>query len=351
MPPVVGEVLCLVHDHGVELLPVGKARIVRALNWASQSPGGEVGRADQPLSESLLAIIAGAQFALRLEQAQEPGERRTRFGTARALVAEEVAAALRDNGIEHPVMGRLLRDNSEVLRGRLTPPDLLPLLLTASEGNPIWPYQINVHDKVRRTALANLAGDLGVTSSWAEITLAAVREAREAHKSYDWGKAVLAAAGIAVVAAAPALVFAAAPAALAGGAAVVGGLAALGPGGMLGGLAVVGVVGGVGGTVATHALASGSSAAVQQNVIYLQALALARSRLQLSVPGSPEWFTLVAVESQVSAELGRLRGVSDGDAPSVKDAERKVAAVKTALRWMRQQGLGPQEISGFARAE
>lgn len=319
--------------------------IVRALNWVTQDPGSDVGRADQPLTGPLLAVVAGAQFALRVEQAQEPGARRGRYGAGRALVAEEVAAALRDAGLEHPVLQRLLRDNSEVLRGRLTPPDILPLLLTAFEGNPIWPYQIKTDDKVRRTALANLAGDLGVPASWAETAEGAVRDAREAHRNFDWWKAAVAAAGIAAVVAAPALVLAAAPTALAGGAAIVSGLAALGPGGMLGGLAVVGVVGGVGGTVATQALTSGDIQTVQQNVIFVQALALARKRLQLSLPGYPEWFTLVAMESQISAEHGRLRRVSDSDAPSVKDAERKLLAITTALRWMREQKLGPKEIS------
>ena len=318
--------------------------IVRALNWVDQVPGTDVGRADQPLSEPLLAVVAGAQFALRLEQAQEPGARRTRFGAARALVAEEITMGLREAGLEHPVLSRLLRDNSEVLRGRLTPPDLLPLLLTASTGNAIAPYVIAIEGKVRRTALANFAGDLGVPSVWAEIAWNSMREARAAHRSFDWKRAAVAAAGVVVVIAAPALVFAVAPAALAGGAAVVGGLAALGPGGMLGGLAVVGVVGGMGGTVAASALTTGSSQVVQKNLIFIQALALGRGRLQISVAGHPEWYTLVAMESQVAAEHARLSQVSDSDSPPVKEAETKLAAVKKALRWMVERDLGPEAI-------
>ena len=42
------------------------------------------------LPDRLIAVVAFAQYALRLGQAQKPGSQRTRFEAARALMAETV---------------------------------------------------------------------------------------------------------------------------------------------------------------------------------------------------------------------------------------------------------------------
>jgi hypothetical protein len=319
--------------------------VVRALNWVTREVGSELRSADQPLSEALLALAVGFQYALRLEQAQGRSERRSRFGAARSLLADEVSATLRESGETHPILDRLLLDNTEAIRGRVSRKGVPPMLLSAWAGNPIRPYEIKLDDKLRLKALANVASDLAVPTSWATNVANAMSEAQDAHDEFDWRKTAMVVVGIAAVGVAPALVLAFAPAGLAGGAALVGGLAALGPGGMLGGLTMVGVVGGVGGTVAASALASGSSQEVQQNIIFLQALALSRSRLQLSISGYLEWFVLVEMESRLSAERARLGRVSDTGAVTLKELDEKLKHVGKAIAWMRDRQIGPAELT------
>ncbi len=328
--------------------------VVAALDWIDSRAADSAAPDKLPnvvIPRGLLSVLVGAQYALRLEQAMEPGERRSRFAAARALTSAEISAAISGTDLDHPVLQRLLRDNAALLRGRFSDNEALGLLLTAWPSNPINPFDVKLDNKARRTALANLAGDLGVTTNWATAVEKATAAAAEAHGGFDPIKALLVLGGVAAVLAAPMLVLAFAPAGLAGGAALVAGLAALGPGGMLGGLAIVGAVGGLGGTVAATALTAGSSEVVQQNVTFLQALALARKTLQLSVIGYPEWFLLATMENQVVRELRRLRLFSDDGASGVKELERKLRHIQRALHWMRDRDLSPKELTTAARKE
>lgn len=319
-----------------------------AIDWADHrsAAGAPISGTDVELAmpQGTPPVVAGQQFALRVEQAMPPGERRTRFAAARAQVADDVRRQYADNGVRHPVLGRLLRDNASLLRNVFSSEESLAILLTALPANPVLPYEIKIDDKVRSTALLNLASDLGVPGHFASTVQRAHSKARDAHQSVDVVKVAMLLAGVAAVIAAPALVLAAAPAGLAGGAAVVSGLAALGPGGMLGGLAIVGAVGGVGGTVATTALTSGSSAAVQQNVLFLQALALARRDLHLASRGYAEWYLLCSMEASLASERRRLQRLCDSGARVVKELDLKLKHVQRALKWMRELDLGPREL-------
>ena len=296
------------------------------------------------MAPGFVEILAGAQYALRVEQAMRPGERRTRFAKARALVADQIGSQFAAHGVEHPLVGRLLRDNTVLLNDHFNPERALDLLLAAWASNPVAPYEIKIDATVKRTALANLATDLGLTTNWARVAESAHKSAAEAHGGADVARIALVVAGVAAVVAAPALVLAAAPAGVAGGAALVGGLAALGPGGMLGGLAVVGAVGGIGGTVATGALTAGTSAEVQKNVLLLQARALARQKLQQAPSGYREWFLLCTLESQVASERRRLEKFSDSNSSAVKDLSKKLKHIQNAQAWMLDRGLGPKEL-------
>lgn len=296
-----------------------------------------------------LSVLAGAQYALRIEQAQEAGERRVRFGQARHLVTQELATKLHDAGFKDGIADRLHRDNADLLQGRFSPPKAAAVLLAAHLMNPVAPYEIALDGKARDHALTALAADLGFPSTWAETVIRAEDAARAVHDArWSWRRAAVAVAGIAVIAALPALVLAAAPAGLAGGAAIVAGLAALGPGGMLGGLAIVGLLGGAGGAATAHALTAGTAAQVEENVIYLQSLALAKRHLEYDDGSRPEWYALVGMEDAVAETLARSRLVSDDGAPGVKENERKLKSITRALEWMRDQELGPPAIQAGA---
>jgi hypothetical protein len=211
-----------------------------------------------------------------------------------------------------------------------------------STTNIIQPYVVRVDGDDREDALAALAADLGVPSGWASVATKALREARAAHRrTVTPGRAILAATGVAAVVLAPMLVLAAAPAGLSGGAAIVAGLAALGPGGMLGGVGVVGLVGGAGGGMAARALLAGTPAEVEETVIALQAMALAKHRLALDSSDHGEWGAVVAMFDRLADELDRHRKFSDDDSGIVKATTAKFRSVERAMRWMDDRGLSP----------
>ena len=331
----------------------------RALEWLDrrhEGPGGDRDLEnprlpDLLLDEGLVSVVAGAQYALRLEQEMQPGEQRSRFSHARAFVMAELAATLADAGHSHPILRRLAYDNAAYLKNRLSPVLAVNTLLTAWTMNTVAPFEMRLDEDLRVKALTRLAGDLGYPKVWAERVCECAREARDVHREgLTWRRAALAAAGVAALMAAPALVLVAAPAGLAGGAAIVAGLAALGPGGMLGGVAIVGLVGGAGGAAAATALTSGSAAQVQRNVVHLQALAKASRRLGHAAPGHREWSALVTMEDAITDEHARLRLFSDDGSRSVKELEQKLESVRRALSWLQSEGLDPARLSAMANA-
>jgi hypothetical protein len=300
---------------------------------------------DLLLPEGLLSVIVGAQFALRVEQAMKPGESRTRFSQARAMTVDAIVAELRSAGIHHPVLNRLHLDSDEFLRGRVKPREALQMLVTATMSNPIAPYEIKVPDGCISAALANVASDLGVASRWAQAVERALRDARDCHGAgWNWKRTALAVAGGAAVVAAPMAVLVAAPAGLAGGAAIVGGLAALGPGGMLGGIGIVGLIGGAGGALAGQALVAGTAAEVAETVVFLQTLAAAGRDLGQPSSGNPCWAALVAMEDVLTDDLARQKLFSDDGTHAIRDVESKLKSVQRAMDWMVKRDLGPKVL-------
>ena len=368
LSPVFAEALDVFVDTGVGLEPraahaattyLDRPAAARALEWldrrheAQDSDGGPENPylPDLLLDEGLVSVVAGAQYALRLEQQMQPGEQRSRFSQARAFVMTELATTLADAGHSHPILRRLAYDNAPYLKNRLSPELAVNTLLTAWTMNTVAPFEMRIDEELRVMALTRLAGDLGFPKVWAERVSECAREARDVHREgLTWRRAALAAAGVAALMAAPALVLVAAPAGLAGGAAIVAGLAALGPGGMLGGVAIVGLVGGAGGAAAATALTSGSAAQVQRNVVHLQALAKASRQLGHAAPGHREWSALVTMEDAITDEHARLRLFSDDGSRSVKELEQKLESVRKALSWLQSEGLDPARISAKANA-
>lgn len=323
--------------------------LARAFGWLERASQltSDRGLPELRLPNELLAVVALAQYALRLAQAQKRGLQRTRYEAARMLVTESVRQQLLDHNFDHPVVNRLTENNARVLNGRFQDEQvhLIDALLGAHLSNPVAPYEISPPEIAKANALTNLAADLGAPGSWAEAVIAAVKAARDAHEGFSWEKAALGAAAAALLVVAPYLVLAAAPAGVAGGTAIVSGLAALGPGGMLGGLAIVGAVGGAGGIAAIGALTTGSAATVAQRVVFLQARAMACSVLGHSEPGSPEWFTLTMMQSQLANEHARHCGLDDRKSSAVDELDRKLKAVSTAISWLAANNLDPPTLT------
>jgi hypothetical protein len=326
-----------------------------ALEWLDKTPESAPANhllPERPLPQALLSLIVGAQYSLRLGAVIESREVRTRFGGARELVLATLANRISEVGMTHITRQELGRDNREWIRSKALDDDnIVAYLLSALIENPVVPYEIDVPRDTRIVALRKLARDLGRPEQFATVVAAAEKAARESQRDskITLKRAALAVTGVAVILAAPALVLVAAPAGLAGGAAIVAGLAALGPGGMLGGIGIVGVLAGAGGVATGSALMAGTAAQVEQTVIFLQALARARHDLRSAdlVVGPrnyPEWYALIEMEDVAADERERLSQFSDSDAPGVKELDRKLKTVDRALRWLRTAGLGPQGL-------
>ena len=331
---------------------LAQTALVRAFGWLERTDEAVSDRSlpELRLPDQLIPVVAFAQYALRLGQALKPGSQQTRFEAARTLMAATVRQTLLDHDVRHPVIDRLIEDNADLLRGRFRgePLQLIDALFRAHMSNPVAPYEINTPQVAKANALRSLATDLGAPSSSADTVIAAVEAARKAHEGFPVGRVALGAAAAALFVAAPYLVVAAAPAGAAGGAAIVGGLAALGPGGMLGGLAVVGAVGGAGGAAAIGALTAGSPATVAEVVVSLQAHALACSNLGHAEPGTPEWFTLTTMESQLANEHAKHSQLDDRKSATRDQLDQKLKTVRTAIAWLAERGLGPPSLPAAA---
>jgi hypothetical protein len=290
------------------------------------------------VGEEHLPILVQSQMALRLEQGMDRGDRRRRFGYARAERSDEAQQQL-----GHPKSLLLVQDNGGLLKGRFAPGEATAVLLATCMGNVIAPYEIDYEGKVENRALKELAQDMGFPARRAIAVLEAEREARTKHGAQKgWQRKAMMAAGLAALVAAPYMVVAAAPAGLAGGAGIVAGLAALGPGGMVGGLGMVGLLGGAGGAAIAGGLTSGSAAMVEEKVIYLHALALAEQKLHEQHHRATVWSVLVEMETSLAAERARLARHSDAKARILKELEAKSTSVEGAIRALSAAGLGPK---------
>lgn len=365
---IFGEALDLYVDTGIDLRQAHAAStyldrppVARAIDWLDREhapqPRADAAASprnlpDLPPDGATLSVLIGAQYALRLEQCQEAGDRRSRYAEARRLVMEDLAHKLGDAGFTHPMLARLLRDNGAYLKGRVMPAEVVQFLLSAHTMNPVAPFEIRASADARRRALALLAADLDVPATFAQCVLAAEQQARRSHeRGVNLLHVGLIVAGVAAIAAMPMLVLAAAPAGLSGGAAIVAGLAALGPGGMLGGVGILGVLGSAGGAMtaaSARALLAGTAEQVEATVIHLQALACARRDLKQDDGTHAEWFALVAMEDVATDAWSRQRRLSDDDAPSVKLLDHKRESVRKALDWMRERGLSPARLATTA---
>jgi hypothetical protein len=315
--------------------------VADAIDVALIEPSTTAGHGlEKHLNDRFLPALLQSQMALRIEQRMDVGDRRTRFGRARAVRAADIRDQL---GFE-PSMN-LAADHSERLRGRFLPAKATEVLLETCMSNVIAPYEIDYEGKAEDEALERLAGDMGYESNRARCVLAAEREAREYHGAKGgWQRKALLAAGLAALVAAPYLVAAAAPAGLAGGASIMAGLAALGPGGMVGGLGMVGLVGGAGGAAIAGGLTAGSAGMVEERVIFLHALALAEQKLHEGHHRAEIWVVLVAMETTLAAEHERLNDFSDERARILKELGEKRATVAKAIRGLGAAGLAPRML-------
>lgn len=207
----------------------------------------------------------------------------------------------------------------------------LSILVTAFIEPPFAPYSIAVKDEDRLKAAQAVANQLGVPRMWAEYAQDAVSEV-EGGNWFNGAGLLTALAGVGIFAVAVPLVFIAAPAAVAGGAGVLSGLAALGPGGLTGGLLILSSVAAVGGGTATvGAMLSGTAQEVELRSLLLASMAVTKTRLR---PATPTKEMKVLHEMLLEAEslLTRHIEISGERAVTTRNVKRKVDSIRRLIK-------------------
>lgn len=293
------------------------------------------------IDEAVLSVIAGAQLALRLSEHMKGDSRTRRIDEARSVLNAQAAAKLSEAGITDKTF-RLDMDNSAVLKRAFTDGKQLGMLINAMLSNPVSPFQVKIREKERLEAVEAFADDLGCPESWVPAVRRAVEESLRSQETVESTilKAGVGVLGIAVIVAAPYAAIALAPAGLAGGAAILSGLAGLGPGGMLGGLAVVGAIAASGGGMVAGSLVAGDRKQVQQNVVFIQSMALAKRRLRPWPRSKDEWRTLVSMRAELEVELAQHRRIDDRGSSVLRDISAKLGDVNRALNALSREGIG-----------
>lgn len=299
--------------------------------------GGIVNGNFAPEEEHLyLTAAANMTFLHHVSDVVDNPKRQMAMRTAIGYMAQDQTEVLRSSGAL-PDRADLKAHRAALLksvRKRIPEHLCLALLVAGAMNLPFEPYQIPARKLEIEEALKRLAQDLGVPSSWVADTLAAIEEARAAQSSrgtFLKGAAV-AIVGIGVLILALPLATVLAPAGVAGGAAFLSGLAALGgTTGVMGGIAVITTVGAVGGVTAlSGALVAGSAREVEQNVLLLHSTAAAKAKIRPGTAPVAELHMLKDMKREVQLQLGRHKKV-DQKKTLVKVLERKLEIIEKAL--------------------
>ncbi|MBF4570483.1 hypothetical protein ITJ57_17085 [Plantibacter sp. VKM Ac-2880] len=312
---------------------------------------------DVPLDYPELLALVALRYA-NLMTSKLDGDKKNRYtGALRQVQATTIDLIAQRNASEKrqipTPIARLAFDVSdpdasvpEPLPSFHLPKDEAVVLLTvlASE-NVIRPFEIELSRNLWRSAMQDLAAEMGLGSQFGTDVFEAGKRAHEAlggPRAVNWVKwGAIGVGAAAIVAATGGLALAAAPG-LAGAAVITSALASFGPGGMIGGLLTAGTLATAGGGGIAFGLASaGTSAETFEAVIERRLTAEILRELQHLDSDPTVWRVLVETEMEVRREHERLDEFSDENSAGLKELKRKIEAVERALRYLRDQGLEP----------
>ncbi|NLH69728.1 MAG: hypothetical protein GX454_06065 [Brooklawnia sp.] len=299
--------------------------------------GGMIDPDTAPESQwAAIAALSNLQLLDRIIEHERDLRRRDRMMKARLHFTRNLEAAVASNqtpGAFPPGFTTAPGRIRGLIHKKLPEAMCLGLLIAAEMDNPFSPFAIKVSQDQHARALETFARDLGVPARWAaqaDDSVAAVAPGRGRGDWKTW--AMVIGGGLVAIASVP-LAFVLAPAGLAGGAAFVAGLAALGgPAGMMGGLSIVASVAAAGGTTMTAGVfLAGSAAQVETRVKILHANAHAKHSLRPATP-VPEIPVLEAMLRDLRQDLERHREIDDGRSSApIKEIDKKIKTVEGAL--------------------
>ncbi|MFJ4230620.1 hypothetical protein ACWFQT_00555 [Cellulosimicrobium cellulans] len=325
---------------------------VRATDVIPRSPAPERGwdRADL-LAILKLQMLWRAHHVLSASGEKRVEEAGSRIQRIREIAIDEVEQQYLSAGRSLPV-AQLDGDLSERFgKNRVPQGAVAGFLITLLVADPLAPFELDLGK--RDTQIRKyVARDFGLLDSHVKLAVESMGEARRQFRELPVRRIAtlggVAAAVVVVAIVAPWAVAAAAPAGLAGGAAALSGLAALGPGGLAGGMALLAAGGAsVGGlaSAAGSALVKASGSSVRQSAIELMASAHLGQRLSLTDPTHTEWQILASAYAQARNEASIIGELSDRGSSASSEAQGKVDSLRKALDWMNERGLGPLAIT------
>lgn len=308
---------------------------------------------DIPLDFSETIALLALRYA-HLTMKELDGERRDRYADGLRHVQSATVTQVKERNLEqNRLMPTLIADLAVDLGepSSVTPAPDTPVHLSTVEAvvpliaiattNVLRPFEIEISKGKRRSAMEQLTLEMGFGRRIGTNVFEAVDEAQKALKGpTNWMKWTALGLGAgAMIAATGGLALAAAPG-VAGAAAITSALAAFGPGGMIGGLLTAGtLMTAGGGSIAVGLASPGTTAATVEAIVATQ-LATAILRERQGLRQDPQvWESLTELEHTVTRELAQLRPVSDASAPSLKELQRKLDAIRRALDYLEANDL------------
>ncbi|WP_187328655.1 MULTISPECIES: alpha/beta hydrolase [unclassified Rhodococcus (in: high G+C Gram-positive bacteria)] len=223
--------------------------------------------------------------------------------------------------------------------------ELVVLALT----NIIDPYELEVGN-APSGALTDVAVELGFSRQLGKIVgvaLEDVQKCLDSRGGVPWGRVITAAVGLALVAAGPVGLVMAAPATAFGAAALTGGLAAFGPGGMVGGLAMLGGLASTGAAVAATAAVGGGATEqpITDSTTLILRVSTEHAHKMLGLPYDESlWYQLADVETKLSARINRLTAFSDPKSGQLAQLQAAKSTITKLMAFMLDRGLAPRAV-------
>lgn len=295
------------------------------------------------LIKDLLSGDKAARFsgALRYIQAEVIEDLVTRAVDAKRPVPSQISQLrfdYEDPTVETPAPG---------LADRVSKEDAVVDLVVLAGQNLLRPFEIEVPEDIQKQAMIELTAEMGLGTQFGIDVFEALSCAEKAisGRGTNWVKWGAMGAGMMAITVATAGLALAPATGLYGAAMVTSALASFGPGGMIGGLLTAGTLLSAGsGSVAIGVISPSTTPGQVEAMVNTQlAVAILRDTHNLESDDFI-WLSLVDAEMWLIREVERLQEFSDEKSVAVQDIRQKLDAVRTALKYMFDNGLAPDVL-------
>ncbi|MBB1032618.1 alpha/beta hydrolase [Dietzia sp. SLG310A2-38A2] len=313
------------------------------------STGTEIAiRIDDTESDALFTISYGLRVASKIGKKDTAA----RYEDTLRVLSDEFVDGVRQRlpqGSSLPVeVEALAQWQLPEFPQRLELDDAVRRVVMVSFTNIIQPFEIEIGD-AQTEAIPEFFVDLGYTSGDGRRVRDAITDVRKVlarSGGFPAGRLALAAAGLALIAAGP--IGIATMGTAAGAAAITSGLAAFGPGGMAGGLALLSGLASTGAMVTTAAatLKGGDDGVVSDPASL--AIRVASSHALKLVGEQPDphlWSSLTFAEGTVASHINKLTEFSDPKSEQLMQLVQTRDTINRLMEFANDNGLGMKAVN------